>query len=98
MLSDLILDNELASYNIPASIRFDRVEVSNIMDDNYLGIDGVLTAWAPLLVENHSAVIIGYFMNWAHLCQPDGYALNAAQDVCEELLGRLIEEGKVSMR
>lgn len=97
MLSRTILDNELISYGIPASIRFDRIEVSNIMDDNYVGIDGVLTAWAPLLAENRCATILGYFMNWVPLWQPDGHASSAGKGVCEELLGRLVNEGKVSL-
>jgi hypothetical protein len=97
MLSHAILDNGLVSYGLPASIRFDRIEVSNILDDNYVGIDGVLTAWAPLLAENNFATIVGYFMNWTALWQPDGHASNAGEHVCKELLGRLIKEGKVSL-
>jgi hypothetical protein len=98
MLSDVILDNRLAPYGIPASIRYDRIEVSNIMDDNYVGIDGVLTAWAPLLAENRCATILGYFMNWIALGQPDGHVSNAGRDVYKKLLERLIKEGKVSVR
>jgi hypothetical protein len=97
ILSRTILDNELISYGIPASIRFDRIEVSNIMDDNYVGIDGVLTAWAPLLAENRCATILGYFMNWVPLWQPDGHASNAGEGVCRELFGRLVNKGKVSL-
>jgi hypothetical protein len=97
MLSNVILDNQLASYGIPASIRFDRIEVSNLMDGNYLGIDGVLTAWAPLLGENRCATIVGYFMNWVALGQPDGHVSNAGAVVCKELLQCLVREGRVSI-
>jgi len=96
MLSQVILDNKLAPYGVPASIRFDRVEVSNIMDDNYVGIDGVLTAWGPLLAENPCATILGYFMNWTALGQPDGHVSNAGRDVYKELIVRLFKEGKCS--
>ncbi|KAK0452836.1 uncharacterized protein EV420DRAFT_1558595 [Desarmillaria tabescens] len=44
--------------------RFDRIEVSNIVDKNYVGMS-VLTDWGPLLNEaNPHAAIIGHFMNW----------------------------------
>lgn len=43
---------------------FDRIEVSNIMDKNYVGMS-VLSDWGPLLNKSnpHSA-IVGLFMNW----------------------------------
>lgn len=43
---------------------FDRVEVSNIVDKNYVGMS-VLSDWGPLLNKaNPHAAIIGLFMNW----------------------------------
>jgi hypothetical protein len=78
-LSKIILGNELVTYGIPASIKFDRIEVSNILDNNYVGIEGVLTAWAPLLRKNRSCAIIGYFMNWV-ATQPDGCISNLGKD------------------
>jgi len=50
-------------HDLPASIRFDRIEVSNILDANYVGMRGVLTHWAPFLAESNTAAIVGYFMN-----------------------------------
>ena len=78
-LSKLILHNALVANGIPASIKFDRIEVSNILDDNYIGIEGVLTSWAPLLRKNRCCAIIGYFMNWVAM-QPDGCIANIGED------------------
>lgn len=48
-----------------SSMRFDRIEVSNIVDKNYLGLSTVLTKWGPLLnPENEHSALIGLFMNW----------------------------------
>jgi hypothetical protein len=74
-LSHAIRDGLLVKQGIPPSIRFDRIEVSNILDDNYIGVRDVLTNWAPLLSESESASIVGYFMNWTGL-QKDGNATN----------------------
>ncbi|KDR68208.1 hypothetical protein GALMADRAFT_1354647 [Galerina marginata CBS 339.88] len=83
-LSKLIRDGELTDYGVPASISFDRIEVSNILDANYVGIRAVLTYWAPLLADTRFAVIIGYFMNWTML-QKDGRPYNKA------VFGKLFE-------
>ena len=46
-------------------IRFDRVEVANIIDKEYVGIPKILADWTPLLSKtNACATIIGYSMNW----------------------------------
>ncbi|KAH7096087.1 hypothetical protein BKA62DRAFT_720618 [Auriculariales sp. MPI-PUGE-AT-0066] len=48
------------------SQKFDRIEVSNICDLEYVGIRHVLEDWAPLLnpANPHSAIIC-LFMNWS---------------------------------
>ncbi|SJL17864.1 uncharacterized protein ARMOST_21428 [Armillaria ostoyae] len=44
--------------------RFDRIEVSNIVDKNYVGMS-VLSDWGPFLNKgNPHAAVIGHFMNW----------------------------------
>ncbi|RDB14687.1 hypothetical protein Hypma_016436 [Hypsizygus marmoreus] len=95
-LASLVRSNDLVSYNIPASIHFDRIEVSNILDDNYVGLDGVLKSWAPLLTKSGRATILGYFMNWAILKQPESLVLNASKDVISKLIDRMSKEGKLS--
>ncbi|CCL98308.1 uncharacterized protein FIBRA_00302 [Fibroporia radiculosa] len=54
----------LAQHGLPASIRFDRVDASNLMDPHYLGIAPVLGAWGPLLKQTRHATLLGHFMNW----------------------------------
>jgi hypothetical protein len=76
-------------------VRFDRIQVSNILDANYVGIDGVLSDWAPLLKNNRTAVIVGYFMNWV-IMQQGGRALSAGPQAMKKLFSRLMQEGKVS--
>ncbi|ESK84859.1 hypothetical protein Moror_14953 [Moniliophthora roreri MCA 2997] len=53
--------------SLPSSLRlFDRIEVSNVMDKQYLGIDKVLATWGPLLNRNRAgSAIISSFINWA---------------------------------
>ena len=95
-LSRGIQDNVFSANAIPASTRFDRIHVSNILDANYIGISGVLSDWAPLLAKGETAAIIGYFMNWIAL-QENGRATSAGPKVLKRLLDRLLEEGKVSV-
>jgi hypothetical protein len=94
-LSQSIRQNGLAEYGIPASIRFDRIAVSNILDVNYVGLQAVLTHWAPLLAKNSTAVIVGYFMNWS-VRQEDGRAGGAGSSVCANLAGHMMNKIKVS--
>lgn len=93
-LSEGIKEGIFADYGIPASVRFDRIEVSNIFDVNYVGIEGVLNGWASLLKPSKTAAIVGCFMNWVAI-QPDGRAQYAGREVTKQLLNRLMKEDKV---
>ncbi|KAK0482797.1 hypothetical protein IW261DRAFT_1469714 [Armillaria novae-zelandiae] len=43
---------------------FDRIEVSNIVDKNYVGMS-LLSDWGPFLnKDNPHAAVVGHFMNW----------------------------------
>ena len=90
-LSKSIRRNEFVEYGIPASIGFDRIAVSNILDANYVGLRGVLTHWAPLLAKSSTAVIVGYFMNWVAR-QEDGRAEGAGNFVLNDLTTRLMNK------
>ncbi|KDR66055.1 hypothetical protein GALMADRAFT_232756 [Galerina marginata CBS 339.88] len=85
-----IHEDLISGCGIPRSIRFDRIEVSNILDTNYAGIEDVLLTWSPLLTESSSAAIVGYFMNWCAV-QEDGLASNASKVIIKKLLERVIE-------
>ena len=93
-LPGAILRNDFAEYRVPSSIRFDRIEVSNILDDNYVGIHDVLVDWAPLLAKGRKAAIVGYFMNWV-MFQKDGRALTAGEHVLKTLFPRMLDKNKV---
>jgi hypothetical protein len=90
-LSQSIRRNEFVEYGIPASIGFDRIAVSNILDANYVGLRGVLTNWAPLLARNNTAAIVGYFMNWVAR-QEDGRAEGAGNFTFENLSKRMMDK------
>lgn len=64
-LAQGISQGMLAECGVPSTTRFDRIDVSNIMDLNYIGIRGVMNAWGPLLAKTDNAALTGYFMNWA---------------------------------
>lgn len=91
----MIRGNLLSGYGILPSSRFDRIEVSNILDVNYVGIRGVLTNWGPLLQESPAATIVGYFMNWTVL-EEDGDATMAKdQRAIEPIFDSLMKKMKV---
>jgi hypothetical protein len=97
LLSESIRQNDLIGYGIPASIGFDRIAVSNILDANYVGLRDVLTHWAPLLAESNTAVILGYFMNWVAR-QEDGRAVGASSLAYQNLTKRMINKIRVTVR
>ncbi|OAX31589.1 hypothetical protein K503DRAFT_777457, partial [Rhizopogon vinicolor AM-OR11-026] len=92
-LSSIIREDILSPLGIPASTRFDRIEVSNILDVNYVGIGDVLTHWGPLLKDSRTAALVGYFMNWAFL-QPNGDAQSAGHIEIKKIIDTFIEKGR----
>jgi hypothetical protein len=98
VLPRVILDDALSELNIPPSIKFDRIEVSNILDENYVGIHDVLTLWAPLLQDSSSAVIVGYFMNWAFSHKVPGRATAAGRRVTAGLVRKVLAKEMVGPR
>ncbi|KDR66739.1 hypothetical protein GALMADRAFT_106135 [Galerina marginata CBS 339.88] len=95
-LPDGIHDGLISDYGIPASIRFDRIEVSNILDENYVGVKDVILNWSPLLAVSSTAAIVGYFMNWFTI-QEDGRATNASRDVSQDILRLVMEKNMVRL-
>lgn len=57
----------LEIFELPKTQVFDRIEVSNIVDENYIGFTPVLKTWGTHLnAENSHATLVGYSLNWAH--------------------------------
>jgi len=98
LLPRIICDNSLPEVNIPPSIKFDRIEVSNILDENYVGLRDVLTLWAPLLQDSKSAAIVGYFMNWAFSGNVPGRATMAGERVASSLIPKVLAKEKVKSK
>jgi hypothetical protein len=91
-----IREGVISAGGIPSSIRFDRIEVSNIFDANYVGINDVLLNWSPLMAEGNASVIVGYFMNWFAI-QEDSRAQNTSKNITLSIMRRVIEKTMVSM-
>jgi hypothetical protein len=79
---------------VPPTTTFDRIEVSNIFDTEYVGIPGVMESWGPFLKASRDAAIVGFFMNWAPK-QPGAVAKNCEEGVVDQLIASMIEDGRV---
>ena len=91
-----IREGLISGCGIPPSVQFDRIEVSNILDANYVGINDVLLNWSPLMAESNTSTIVGYFMNWVAI-QEDGRAQNASQTIARSILRRVMDKTMVSI-
>jgi len=92
-IPEAIQGNVFHELNLPSSIRFDRIAVSNIFDANYVGAHDVLTKWGPLLRKSKCAAIIGYFMNWT-IIQEDGRAAGAGRKAISALSPQVMKRNK----
>ncbi|KZV88308.1 hypothetical protein EXIGLDRAFT_619572 [Exidia glandulosa HHB12029] len=70
---------------------FDRIEVSNIVDVEYVGVASVLQDWGPLLnKDNEHAALVGTFMNW-FVSQPTAKAESAGPTVITRLMKEIFD-------
>ncbi|KAF9239784.1 hypothetical protein BU15DRAFT_46298 [Melanogaster broomeanus] len=84
-LAEAIVQGTFSAYGIPPTVRFDRIDVSNIMDLNYVGMRLVLNLWGPLLTKSDNAALTGYFMNWMAYAEK-GRAVDAGHTVVRNIL------------
>ncbi|KZV61894.1 hypothetical protein PENSPDRAFT_642878 [Peniophora sp. CONT] len=84
-LASRIRDGKLVSAGLPASTRFDRIDVSNVMDSNYAGVAPVIKAWGPLLRKSPTSTMLGYFMNWPNPPYYTGPDSERSKQIIEEL-------------
>ncbi|RXW13619.1 hypothetical protein EST38_g12235 [Candolleomyces aberdarensis] len=89
-LSKEIKKDTFTEMGITSNTTFDRIEVSNILDVNYVGVRGVLTAWSPLLGQDKHAAIVGYFMNWV-MVQKDGRVQGSGESGMKQATRKLVE-------
>ena len=94
VLAQGIAQGEFAEYGVPSTTRFDRIDVSNIMDPNYAGIRGVINAWGPLLAKGKNSALTGYFMNWVAF-GGKGRVVDAGPSVLRNTMNSLMSSGWV---
>lgn len=83
----------LESQGLPKSIRFDRIDVSNVIDNYYIGLPNVLSDWGPFLSgTNPCATLLGYSMNWV----PAQFDATAQPKDIKRLVPQLLAQRKVS--
>ncbi|KAJ2915807.1 hypothetical protein MD484_g4592, partial [Candolleomyces efflorescens] len=92
-LSKDIKENKFTGMGITSNTRFDRIEVSNILDISYVGTRRVLTSWSSFLSQNKHAAIVGYYMNWS-MVQKDARVEGATRAAFTEVMERMIEREK----
>jgi hypothetical protein len=79
---------------IPPSVTFDRIEVSNTLDHEYIGIPRLLADWSKHLKKSDDAAIVGSFMNWV-VKQPGATASSCSEAEIARLTEKMIEAGRV---
>lgn len=98
-LQQAILNGELVGAGILSTTKFDRIDVSNIMDAEYIGISKVISHWCLLLASANDSTLLGTFLNWC-LRQKDGRLCSSgdrskSKRLMSEILHQLHEEGNV---
>jgi hypothetical protein len=91
----MIQDGQLSAMGLNQRSRFDRIDVSNILDPNYVGLKATLADWAPILSRQKHAALVGYFMNW-FLVQKDGRVTGAGMQTMSTVMKKIAERLKVS--
>lgn len=86
---------KLASFGLSASQKYDRIDVSNTVDEKYLGFRKVIKNWGPLLNEqNPSSTLLSYSMNWP-FSQPQAMP-DTDPKVMERILTKVVSSGLVT--
>lgn len=87
-------DKPLVEFGLPSSIRFDRIMVSNIFDEAYVGLKEALVRWSPFLSARPQAILVGYFLDW-FTSQRNGRIEGAPKALEDRLLRQLSPRHKV---
>ncbi|EKM51316.1 uncharacterized protein PHACADRAFT_151996 [Phanerochaete carnosa HHB-10118-sp] len=92
-LATSIRRGDLVRIGIPEEMRFDRIDVSNLVDQDYLGIPSILDAWGGFLKRRDDATIVGHFMNWPGR-EPGA---EPGKEDMKEVVDRLMNSGKITL-
>ncbi|GJE94081.1 zf-MYND and DUF4470 domain-containing protein [Phanerochaete sordida] len=91
-LAAALWGGDLAGAGLGASVRFDRVDASNLGDAHYLGVPRVLGAWGGFVrTGERPGVLVAHFVNW--IAGAPGATFG--KDDMEELFMRLAATGRV---
>ncbi|KIJ61529.1 hypothetical protein HYDPIDRAFT_183158 [Hydnomerulius pinastri MD-312] len=90
-LAEEIVKGTFSAYGLPPTVRFDRIDVSNILDPNYVGTRLVLNMWEPLLAKSDNAALLGYFMNWMAF-EKAGRAMDAGRATSKGILDQMMRD------
>ena len=85
-LSNSIKRGHLVDFGVPSTILFDRIDVSNVVDAEYLGVSRVVDAWGGFLKRRTDATMVGYFMNWPARQEGAEPGSPHSRDIVEKLI------------
>ena len=89
-------ENLLAPHGFPAGTKFDRIDVSNLLDGaERTKIPNIITDWGPMMEENKHATLIGSFTEW-HRHQKNASVATSSEETKSEFISKLITEDRVS--
>lgn len=92
-LSQCIRSNMFQRMGLTSAMRFDRIDVANLMDKQD-DLQPTLTAWSPLLREGKHATVMGRFEEWGKM-QKNGRCANAGNKICGTAVVKLMENTTV---
>ncbi|KAL4252947.1 MYND-type zinc finger protein samB [Abortiporus biennis] len=92
--SDFIRNDEAKDSGLLSSTRFDRIDVSNMMEYTPSGIEDVLEDWGNFLSQSKHATIIGSFLNWADE-QKGASVLHEGEKVVKNAITKLVKQKRI---
>ena len=93
-LSGNIRGGVYSSIGIPPTIRFDRIDISNMGDAEYLGVPRAITDWGPFLKDTEHATLLGHFVNWARV-QKGSHLNNISEQESKRIFQHMTKDGRV---
>ncbi|RXW23557.1 hypothetical protein EST38_g2280 [Candolleomyces aberdarensis] len=92
-VGEFMKKNVFEDIDLPSATRFDRIDVSNIMDqDHRFGarLENVLEVWGSLLSERPSAALVGCFIFW-FVGNDGSSSANSGEKIALECTQRLVD-------
>ncbi|KAH8101977.1 hypothetical protein BXZ70DRAFT_987516 [Cristinia sonorae] len=96
-LATRISTGYLYKCGISRSILFDRIDLSNIVECECVGISKALTDWEPYLAACKDATLLAHFRSWFSK-QKGGHLSSVGEDTCSEILSNMLRDNRVRFR